>query len=222
MAVQQVSEETNPRYKVLASLLREEDGIVMLRARYPRWNVNEAVPCARAHSYDAPYFSTACRKGDIPVAQALLELGADATARNHSERNALMLVCGHGGSRGGRVKMVTWLLQCVTEVHASIDEESRWGNTALHVAAANGNAAIVRVLLRFGANHTKRNKEGYTAAELARARKEEESAVLIETFAQITEIGEWRPWKASEFPPDFRRALHCLVVISKSGTNLLK
>ncbi len=214
MAVQQASNSTNPSYDTLAKVLREENGATLARERYPQWCDSVSNPI----SNNRFYFPHACSEGDLQVARALLEMGADATTQNGCGRNALMLAC-YRDNDGERVKMVTWLLQCVTEIRTNINDEDKWGDTALHHAARNGGVEIVRLLLRFGANCTKRNREGHTVEELARVCGKEESAALIVTFAQIIKIGEWRPWKASEFPLGFRRALRCLVVISKSGTN---
>jgi hypothetical protein len=220
MAAQQASEETSPPYDLLASLLRKEDGIVIARARYPQLNVDGEDPMCFFQSY----FVIACNNGDFRVARALLEMGVDVTVRDGFGQTPLILACfgNNKSDEESRLKMVAWLLQCVAGVRTSIDEGGYRGDTALHVTAAEGRVEIVRLLLRFGANCTKRNMEGFTAAELAQARRKEKAAVLLGTFAQISEIGEWRPWKASEFPLEFRRALRCLVVISKSGTNLLE
>jgi len=51
-----------------------------------------------------------------------------------------------------------------------MDAQTVRGDTALHLAAANGHADIVSLLLSFHANYAASNSAGFTAEQIATAR----------------------------------------------------
>ncbi|KAK9903334.1 hypothetical protein WJX75_003130 [Coccomyxa subellipsoidea] len=116
----------------------------------------------------------AAAKGHADVAVALISAGADVSAKDSLNRNALMEACIHGhadivellrrqGATLGqdRVAMASQLCTCVFEgdlpllrrlvsAGAPADAGDYDKRTALHIAAAEGNTAAVRLLVEEG------------------------------------------------------------------------
>ena len=71
---------------------------------------------------------------------------------------------------------------------ADMDAQTAHGDTALHLAAANGHADIVSLLLSFHANHAVRNNAGFTAEQIATAR---DSSAIVRLIQQHSS-SEWQ------------------------------
>jgi ankyrin repeat protein len=69
--------------------------------------------------------------------------------------------------KSGHIKMVNFLLQKGATVNIDADE---FGETALHIAAKQGNHVIVELLVKAKANIYARNRNGETALDIARER----------------------------------------------------
>ncbi|RLN72648.1 hypothetical protein BBJ28_00013812 [Nothophytophthora sp. Chile5] len=105
--------------------------------------------------------------GCEPVAELLLQNGADS----ESKAEALYLA-----AHEYDYDMLKLLLEFAAD--SALDEE---GNTALSVAARNGETSIVERLLAAGVNIFKQDASGNAAAEVARAAGREDLAQLITT-----------------------------------------
>ena len=67
---------------------------------------------------------------------------------------------------------------------ADVNFKDTWGGTALIDAAREGNSAVVRVLLRAGANPETRRRDGLTASSAARQHACPDLAEEIERYAK--------------------------------------
>ncbi len=213
MTTNWVSDAINPLYKTLKPLLCNKNGVTEARACFPRWDVNG---CPSNSFPSDSYFLHACSRGDLQVAKALLELGADETAKEKDGSTALINAC--LGDEEERAELVKWLLR-QAEVLASIDDMWAGGDTALHMAAVHDNKAAVLVLLCFGADRAKRLIWGITAAMRAEQDGDgpgrEEVAQLIRSM-QIIPKNEWRPRKHICFPLAYREAIKTILILRKA------
>ena len=92
----------------------------------------------------------------------LLDAGVDARARYGNDLTALMWAAGHdegvGAAAVGRV------VDLLLAHGASLDDADNRGRTALMIAAALGDAAVVDLLLQRGADRTLKDKAGQDRA----------------------------------------------------------
>jgi uncharacterized protein len=100
--------------------------------------------------------------GTADAAQALVDAGADVSARSENSFSVLPL---HSAASGGHAEIVEILLAAGAEP----DPRQRHGWTPLHAAAQNGDLRSVEALLAAGADPTLQNDDGRSAADLARA-----------------------------------------------------
>lgn len=96
----------------------------------------------------------------LPLAQLLLQRGADVHAKDKGGLVPLHNACSYGHYE------VTELLVCAG---AGVNAHDLWRFTPLHEAAAKGKADIVRLLLKHGADPSRRNRDGLTPLQLVRA-----------------------------------------------------
>ncbi|XP_028173938.1 poly [ADP-ribose] polymerase tankyrase [Ostrinia furnacalis] len=96
----------------------------------------------------------------LPLAQLLLQRGADVHAKDKGGLVPLHNACSYGHYE------VTELL---VAAGAGVNAADLWRFTPLHEAAAKGKADIVRLLLKHGADPTRRNRDGLTPLQLVRA-----------------------------------------------------
>jgi serine/threonine-protein phosphatase 6 regulatory ankyrin repeat subunit B len=85
------------------------------------------------------------------VASALL-LSCPAIINSHSKDNYFTPL--HTACRSGKRIMVAWLLEKKADVNAAAFD----GSTPLHYAAAKGDEEIIKLLLKAGADRTKKDK----------------------------------------------------------------
>ncbi|XP_061385224.1 poly [ADP-ribose] polymerase tankyrase [Danaus plexippus] len=95
----------------------------------------------------------------LPLAQLLLQRGADVHAKDKGGLVPLHNACSYGHYE------VTELL---VSAGAGVNAADLWRFTPLHEAAAKGKADIVRLLLKHGADPTRRNRDGLTPLQLVR------------------------------------------------------
>ena len=97
-----------------------------------------------------PPLTIAAAKGHLAIVRELLAAGAKASATDSMGRQALVYA------------KTPQVAKALLEAGADSDHVSKWGNAALHVAAANGQTAYAKVLLAQGAKVDVRDKEGQT------------------------------------------------------------
>ncbi|XP_059056370.1 poly [ADP-ribose] polymerase tankyrase [Achroia grisella] len=95
----------------------------------------------------------------LPLAQLLLQRGADVHAKDKGGLVPLHNACSYGHYE------VTELL---VAAGAGVNAADLWRFTPLHEAAAKGKADIVRLLLKHGADPSRRNRDGLTPLQLVR------------------------------------------------------
>jgi len=119
----------------------------------------------------------ACFFGHPNVAEFLLRYGADANARS---KNATAVMPLHSAVANVRkLKTVEWLL----EYGAKINATQPGGWTALHAAAANGDAEIVAFLLEKGAATGQKAENGQTASDRAQEKGHEQVVAVLRAHA---------------------------------------
>ncbi len=216
MAGNEVNYERHPDYEKIWPLLREVDGPVTARARFPQWKVNgPAHHCGDMSSY----FLVACKKGDLRVAKALFKMGANVAAKNRYGETALISAC--SGKEESRAALVEWLLM-LEDGLASMDDVDNVDHCVLYTAITNSNKAVVRMLLCFG--HDGMMKwSGFSCgagvssgAKFARRFGAQVMAQMIEDWKE-PEVEEWRPWNAERAPAKFRGALRALLLLAKAS-----
>ncbi|KAH8892461.1 ankyrin, partial [Thozetella sp. PMI_491] len=92
----------------------------------------------------------------------LLTRGASTTPINSQSYDALRLA-----AEGGFAVIVEALVRTCDQRIPNIDNTTSEGNTALHLAAWNGHAEVVDILLNKSADWTAKNNSGYTPFHLA-------------------------------------------------------
>ncbi len=75
------------------------------------------------------------------------------------------------------------------------------GNTALHMAAKQGNGTLVKMLITFYANITVKNKSGQTPLDLARASHADHAYKCIEALEQTLQLQASAERTSSSFEP---------------------
>ncbi|KAJ8705467.1 hypothetical protein PYW08_012513 [Mythimna loreyi] len=96
----------------------------------------------------------------LPLAQLLLQRGADVHAKDKGGLVPLHNACSYGHYE---------LTELLVSAGAGVNAADLWRFTPLHEAAAKGKADIVRLLLKHGADPTRRNRDGLTPLQLVRA-----------------------------------------------------
>jgi ankyrin repeat protein len=142
------------------------------------------------HDYTA--FIVACQEGEVDAARVLLLMGAnvndvdaDGTPALHWAVFAERPVEIHEYSDMGGPHDTYYeprkdapLVKLLVGKRAKLEATDPDGNTALHQAAMMDSAAAAKVLLAAGAKRTTKNKEGKTAYDLAKARKNSVEPIL--------------------------------------------
>ncbi|XP_060809159.1 poly [ADP-ribose] polymerase tankyrase [Amyelois transitella] len=96
----------------------------------------------------------------LPLAQLLLQRGADVHAKDKGGLVPLHNACSYGHYE---------VTEALVSAGAGVNAADLWRFTPLHEAAAKGKADIVRLLLKHGADPTRRNRDGLTPLQLVRA-----------------------------------------------------
>ena len=119
-------------------------------------------------------FLPACWHGDLFVARTLLENGCDINARTQSGEPAIMLAVD-----GGHEEVVKMLILN----HAKLDlQDLEDGSTALHHAALNDHIHCGVLLAEGGANVGIKDKQSYTALDVARSEEFKEAITQAVSF----------------------------------------
>ena len=108
----------------------------------------------------------AAGKGFTAIAAMLLDAGVEANTRYGNALTALMWAAGH--SNDVPVAEGVETVRLLLARGARIDDADNRGRTPLMIAAERGHAEIVAVLIEAGADPARRDKDGKSAADLAR------------------------------------------------------
>lgn len=109
-------------------------------------------------SYGKSAMDCAVLRGNIDLVKLLQQHGGDITVKNSFGYSAL-----NYAALRGNYEMCRYLL----EQEAAVDTMDPFGYTPLHRAAQSNNRKLIRLFLEAGADATMRNKDGFTASELA-------------------------------------------------------
>jgi ankyrin repeat protein len=120
----------------------------------------------------------AARKGDRQLMRLLLDGGADPAARTVRGATPLLYLAGFGGlGRFGEYDLNRATdtefaegMRLVLDRGASVAEADDTGQTALHIAAAQRDEAVIRLLLARGARVDAADKQGRTPLDVAMGR----------------------------------------------------
>ncbi|KAK0662081.1 putative ankyrin [Cercophora samala] len=167
----------------IASFNNFPDAVQLLISR----GANLELTCEFPGSWDSNCTALlgAAGKGNADIVRALLDAGADITARSPKNETALHLAISQANSE----PTVRVLVEFTPDLDA---QESSDGQTALHrlmwevIADLN----IAKALVRRGANLEIRNTEGYTVLDYAILMREYEIAkYLVKSKAKINVLG---------------------------------
>jgi ankyrin repeat protein len=114
----------------------------------------------------------ASRKGNPAVVRMLLDHGADPHLKTAAGTGVL-----HEAALGGDPETIDLLVAAGVDVHETDDESA---STPLHYAASFGRAEAVKALLRHGADRTRKNRNGMTPADVARANDQNDVLALFQ------------------------------------------
>lgn len=107
----------------------------------------------------------AAARGFTAIVKRLLDAGVDPRQRYANDLTLLIWAAGHANDSPEVDGVRT--VELVLSRGVPVDDADDRGRTALMTAAELGHAAIVRTLLKAGADPSRRDKEGKTAADLA-------------------------------------------------------
>lgn len=166
--VQLLLERGAPLDVYLAAMFGNVDRLKELIAADPQ--------AAKAHSADgwtALHLAAFFNQPD--AARALLDAGADVSARSTNQMNNMAL---HAAAAGRATDVVRMLL----ESGASVNARQHGGWTALHSAAQSGNTEMARILIAAGADTSARADNQQKAMDLALTGGHQDMAELLDTF----------------------------------------
>jgi ankyrin repeat protein len=123
------------------------------------------------NEYGVTPFHRAVVKGDLDVAQKMLERGANPELVDRYGCGTL-----HRAAMSGNPRMVRWVLALGLDPN-QLDWSER--NTPLHEAAICGNVEVIRILLKAGSSKVFVNHNGRKPYQLAAGEGHAEAAALL-------------------------------------------
>jgi len=107
----------------------------------------------------------------LAISKAILDAGANVNTSSAGGNTALM-EAGHKG--------LTKVVELLIERGANVDAQNKYGETALMVSSLQGaEPAVVKALLKAGANKDLADVDGFTAFDLAKKNGNEEIMELL-------------------------------------------
>jgi hypothetical protein len=140
----------------------------------------EGQPSALANAVDADGrrpLHYAANHGDEKVIATLLEAGADESAVDCNGYTALHYACRWAQARA--VDQLVWAPQ------NDINATDSFGQTALHVAAASGGAALVNVLIMRGARPSQTDHDGNTCLDIATLHGDDDFKAAVRLATEV-------------------------------------
>jgi ankyrin repeat protein len=168
-----------------AAVLRNDLGLVkalLAHGADPNPLLTKGTPIRRSNTdfnlpntlIGATPYLLAAKFAEPEIMRALVAGGADPKTRMPNQATALLLAAGMGSTRSRRVipliEPQSLILEAVTaavSLGADVNEVNPAGDTALHIAASNGQDTIVQFLADHGAQLDMKNKRGQTPLALA-------------------------------------------------------
>jgi len=140
----------------------------------------------------------ACRFGDLDIAQHLLDVGANGSAKATGSKETPLH---HAATNGHRA-----LARLLVDRGADVSAVEKDGSTPLHRAATKGHEALAQLLIDRGADVSAADKDGLTPMHRAAANGHEALArLLVDTGAEVSATNKdgWTPlhfaaWKGQE------------------------
>jgi ankyrin repeat protein len=168
-----------------AAVLRNDLGLVKVLLAHgadPNPLLTKGTPIRRSNTdfnlpntlIGATPYLLAAKFAEPEIMRALVAGGADPKIKMPNQATALLLAAGMGSTRSRRVipliEPPILILETVTaavNLGADVNEINPAGDTALHIAASNGQDAVVQFLADRGAQLNMKNKRGQTPLTLA-------------------------------------------------------
>ena len=200
---------TQPSFKIVKELLEENCGDTTgLLWRYPCFNPDKNTPAGLI-----PYLHRACSFDSLLLVKGLLAVGADPQLRDDLGYPPIF----YASARlpGSSPNIMLWLLTNSVKARSTVTwtTDSGWG--PLYITARSGNAAMARIILKYGADPRAHRLEGLLPSELARRSGNYVVAKTFEAAETMIDLGEWRPWNHDQYPSTYRQAMRTLLLIAK-------
>lgn len=165
----------------------------------------------------------AARNGNVKLLEGLLKNKANPNARNHVGDSPMMLAAFNGKleginvllAAGAKINHAGWaplhyavfaeqaeMVEHLLSKGAKVDARAPNEQTALMLAAKNGNSVIARMLLKAKADANLLDQHGESALTLARKGNNTDLAKLLEQGAIASEPAAAKPAATKAVPPE--------------------
>lgn len=128
----------------------------------------------------------AAQRGDLPMVELLIDVGAEVNAVDASGWSALTRAVYNPTLKQGFAEIVQALIEAGADIEAPIG----YGVRPLMLAAGYGETAVVDVLLAAGADVLARNEGGYTALMMVKQKHYVDVINLLHEAEQLLGVGE--------------------------------
>ncbi len=155
------------------------------------------------------YMQSACMHGLFNVVKLLVKCGGNLKHRDRDGITPLQAACDVLSDDDSRIILIQFLLDHVDSIQ-TINEQDRFGNTALHFAVSNNHLAITRILLQYGADINLCNIDGDSPKTFYYHHRSHKMKKLMDKSTQ-----EWRPWNHHTLPQSYKIAVLNLVLLAK-------
>ncbi len=136
----------------------------------------------------------------------LVESGADINAKDKYGFSVLRDAC-----EADCIQIVQYLLDNGIDIQ---NDEVKVGLSPIWAACYNENIEIIKLLMYYGANPYRTNKDGYSA--MVEITEDIDIIPIIKQHYQLYRLKEWRPWNHTKYPVDYQQAMQTLVQLAKA------